>query len=96
MDRLSLEDLRNLLSRHRRALDAGVGALLRVENVVEDDLEPAHVLRNLVVVLGRDLANEVEARSGDVGKVMVLVVVPDVPSDRVQRAVVCRYVMSSL
>mmetsp|Transcript_41269 Transcript_41269/g.82958 ORF Transcript_41269/g.82958 Transcript_41269/m.82958 type:complete len:317 (+) Transcript_41269:219-1169(+) len=77
-----------LLGGVRAALDAAEGADGVVENVAQDDAGPRLALRQVVVELRRNLLHLRKVPPGDVGKVVVLVVVADVVGEHVERAVV--------
>ena len=66
----------------------GVRAHVLVEDEVPDNLDPGRVVGEVVVVLGGQALDLGQARVGDVGEVVVLVVVAHVEEDKVERAVV--------
>merc|ERR1719331_3732834 len=61
---------------------------LFIENVPPEDSGPGRALRQVVVPLRRDGLHLRKAGARDVREIVVLVVVPDVVSEEVQRAVV--------
>ena len=70
------------------AMDARVRSHLRTRDEVVEHFDPRVVARNVVVVLGRYLANLGQTIAGYVGEVVMLVVVADVEGDEIERTVV--------